>query len=137
MWAALKNYTDAALLFLRVTLGGFILYVYGWPKLAGGLPRWKAMGAAMQDIGIYFAPGFWGFLAATTASLGSVFLILGFAFRPTCLMFYLTLAVAAVSEYNGRGTYERFLNASHAIELALVFFTLMFIGPGRLSVDKG
>ncbi|RZK26274.1 MAG: DoxX family protein, partial [Flavobacterium sp.] len=28
------------------------------------------------------------------------------------------------------------MGASHAIELGIVFFSLIFIGPGKYSVDK-
>ena len=64
MWKNLSNYRDAALLFLRITLGAEYIYVHGWPKLAGGLPKWKAVGAAMKHVGITFWPAFWGFMAA-------------------------------------------------------------------------
>ena len=37
MWKNLSNFSDVALLFLRVTLGGFFIWIHGWPKLAGGL----------------------------------------------------------------------------------------------------
>jgi putative oxidoreductase len=133
MWAVLKNYTDAALLFLRITLGGFFIYVHGWPKLAGGLAKWKAVGGAMKHVGVSFAPGFWGFMAASAESLGCLLLMVGFCFRPSCLMLVITMLVASITDYAGGGLFK----ASHAIEVGLVFFALMFIGPGRFSVDKG
>jgi putative oxidoreductase len=135
MWSVLKNYTDAALLFLRLTLGGFFIYVHGWPKLAGGITRWKAVGAAMKHVGVTFAPAFWGFMAASAESLGCLLLMIGFCFRPSCLMLVITMTVAAITDYHGKP--GGLLGASHATEMALVFFTLMFVGPGRFSVDKG
>ena len=54
MWKNLSNYRDAALLFLRVTLGCEFIYLHGWPKLAGGLAKWKVVGAAMKHVGITF-----------------------------------------------------------------------------------
>jgi putative oxidoreductase len=133
MWAVLKNYTDAALLFLRISLGSFFIYVHGWPKLAGGLAKWKAVGGAMKHVGVTFAPGFWGFMAASAETLFCLLLIIGFCFRPSCVMLVITMIVAAISDYSAGGL----LKASHAIEIGLVFFALMFIGPGRFSVDKG
>ena len=41
----------------------------------------------------------------------------------------------AASMHLGKG--EGLLAASHAIELGILFFSLLFIGPGRYSVDRG
>jgi len=132
MWSRLNNYRDVALLFLRLSLGSFFIYVHGWPKLAGGLPKWKALGAAMKHVGITFWPAFWGFMAAFSESIGMALLIVGLAFRPSCLLLTITMSVAALSEYRAHGLGE----ASHPIELALVFAALIFIGAGKYSVDK-
>jgi putative oxidoreductase len=133
MWSKLSNYRDAALLLLRLTFGSFFIYVHGWPKLAGGLAKWKALGGAMKHFGITFWPGFWGFMAAFSESIGVALLILGLAFRPSCLLLVITMTVAAMSDYRAHGLGE----ASHALELALVFAALIFIGPGKYSIDKG
>ncbi|MDR3403768.1 MAG: DoxX family protein [Chthoniobacter sp.] len=133
MWKNLSNYRDAALLFLRITLGIEYIYVHGWPKLAGGIAKWKAVGAAMKHVGISFWPGFWGFMAAFSESIGVGLLIVGFCFRPSCALLVITLAVAALSDYHAHGLGQ----ASHALELCLVFITLIFVGPGKYSVDQG
>lgn len=133
MWKTLSNYRDAAMLFLRITLGIVFIYVHGWRNLAGGLPKWKALGGAMRHVGINFWPGFWGFMAAFSESIGVGLLIVGLAFRPSCLLLVLTLTVAAISDYHTHGLGE----ASHALELCLVFAALIFIGPGKYSVDQG
>ena len=133
MWKNLSNYRDAALLFLRVTLGIEYIYVHGWPKLAGGLAKWKAVGGAMRHVGITFWPAFWGFMAAFSESIGMGLLIIGLAFRPSCLLLVITMTVAALSDYHAHGLGQ----ASHALELALVFGSLIFIGPGKYSVDQG
>ena len=134
MWKNLSNFRDGALLFLRIAFGGFFIYAHGWPKLAGGLAKWKLLGAmGMKPLGITFWPGFWGFMAAFAESIGVGFLILGLFFRPSCLLLVVTMGVAALSEYRAHGLGE----ASHAIELALIFTALIFIGPGKYSIDKG
>ena len=139
MWSSLKNYSDGALLFLRLSLGTLCLYVYGWPALAGGLGRWKLMGVTMKHVGITFAPTFWGFTAAMAESLGCLLLILGFLFRPTCLVLFLVLLVIVVAEIEASrsGIFSTFAREPNAIQLALFVLTLMFIGPGKFSVDKG
>jgi len=129
---SLTRFRDAGLLFLRVALGAFYLYVHGWHKLAGGIHAWREIGAAMRYTGIYFAPVFWGLMAALSETLGCVFIILGFLFRPACLMLLITLCVASAMHLRkGQGLEA----ASHAIELAILFFSLLFIGPGKYSCD--
>jgi putative oxidoreductase len=133
MWKNLSNYRDAALVFLRVTLGCEYIYVHGWPKLAGGVHRWKEVGSAMRHVGIHFWPVFWGFMAAFSETIGVALLIIGLFFRPSCLLLIITLAVATVADFHKGGWGA----ASHALELCLVFIALLFIGPGKYSVDQG
>ncbi len=133
MWKNLSNFNDVALLFLRVALGSFFIWIHGWPKLAGGLVKWKQVGGAMKHLGVTFWPGFWGFMAAFAESIGMGLIILGLLFRPASLLVFITLAVATVTEYRTHGWGE----ASHACELAMVFLALVFIGPGKYSVDRG
>lgn len=133
MWKNLSNFSDVALLFLRLTLGSFFIWLHGWPKLAGGLAKWKMIGAAMKHLGITFWPGFWGFMAAFSETIGVGLIMLGFLFRPSCLMLAFTMTVAAVTEYSGKG----WGNASHPLDLAILFLALIFIGPGKYSVDRG
>lgn len=132
MWSKLSNYRDVALLFFRLIFGSFFIYVHGLPLLAGGLARWKVVGGAMRHVGITFWPGFWGFMAAFSESIGVFLLVLGLGFRPSSLLLVITMSVAALSHFRARGLGE----ASHAFELALVFAVLMFVGPGKYSLDK-
>lgn len=133
MWKNLSNFSDVALLFLRIALGSFFIWIHGWQKLAGGLGKWKALGGAMKYVGITFWPGFWGFMAAFSETLGMGLIIVGLLFRPSCLMLVITMSVAAVMEYRLHGWND----ASHPLELGLVFLALIFIGPGKYSVDRG
>ena len=133
MWKNLSNYRDAALLFLRITLGSLFLYLYGWHALAGGVHKWKELGLAMHHVGISFWPVFWGFMAALSESIGIALVIIGLAFRPACLLLVITMAVASLKDYHGGGLG----GAAHALGLCLVFATLIFVGPGKYSVDQG
>ena len=133
MWSVLKNYSDGALLFLRLTFGTLFLYLHGFPMLAGGISQWRKVGANMNYLGITMGESFWGFMAACSESLGCALFIIGFAFRPSCLMLFLTLAVTAFARYRSSGL----ASADYALSMALVFFALMFVGPGKFSFDKG
>lgn len=60
---------STGLLLLRIGIGiTFILH--GWPKLAGGVAYWEAVGKAMEVVGITFAPAFWGFMAGFAETAG-------------------------------------------------------------------
>jgi putative oxidoreductase len=50
-------------------------------------------------------------------------------------MLVITMFVAGLHDFSKQ--HGGLMEASHALELMLVFFTLMFVGPGRFSVDKG
>lgn len=131
MWSALKNYSDGILLFVRVTLGLIILWLHGWPKLAGGLGAWRSY--ALKELHISFWPGFWGFLATFAQTAGCALLILGLFFRPSALLLAIIMALVALADYTSGG----FIRAAHAIELWLFFLLLLFVGPGKFSFDKG
>jgi len=131
MWSKLSNYRDVALLFFRLTFGPLFIYVEGLPKLAGGISEWRKLGAAMHSVGITFWPGFWGFMAAFSETIGVALLIIGFAFRPSCLLLTITLGITA---WSGRA--HGLHGEAQNLELLLVFTTLMFIGAGKYSVDK-
>lgn len=128
----LGKYRDFGLLVLRVGLGALFLW-HGAPKLLGGPEKWEKLGAAMSHVGVHAVPVFWGFMAGFSEFFGGLGLILGFFFRPACILLTTTMAVAA-SMHLGKG--EGLQAASHAIEDGIVFLSLLFIGPGKYSIDK-
>jgi putative oxidoreductase len=137
MWAFLSRNRDAGLLMLRLTLGAFFLWAHGWGKLAGGTETWHAVGGAMKHFGITFWPTFWGFLATMAETVGIVLIMLGVAFRPACLFVAATMTVAGIHEwYSHKSFAEALKAASHAWELGIVFYSLIFIGPGKYGVQK-
>jgi putative oxidoreductase len=135
MMAIFRNagkYKDFGILIIRVGLGVMFIY-HGFPKLFGGPVRWEKLGAAAGSIGIHFFPMLWGFLSAATETAGGFLLILGLVFRPVCLLLLLNLVVAAAFTYS---LDHSFGDATHAIEDAIVFAGLFFIGAGKYSMDK-
>jgi putative oxidoreductase len=132
LFTKLGKYSSTGLLIMRVGLG-IMMILHGYPKLAGGSKMWTKVGGAMSNLGITAYPEIWGLMASLAECLGGVFLILGFFFRPSCLLLIFTMMVAAMSHlYRGDGI----MGASHAIELGIVFIGLFILGPGKYSIDK-
>lgn len=123
---------DYGLLFIRIGLGIMFLW-HGYPKIAGGPEGWKELGESMTHFGIDFFPMLWGFLGAIGEFVGALLLIVGLRFRLACFMLAATMFVAAVSHF---GAGDGMFGASNAIEDAVVFVGLMFVGPGKVSIDR-
>lgn len=132
LFGNLGNYKNFGLLVIRVGLGVMFIY-HGYPKLMGGVKGWEGLGQSTKYIGIHFLPIVWGFLAAATELLGGFLLIIGLAFRPVCILLVINLTVAALTHFGKGGNLG---DAAHAIEDAIMFAGLLFVGPGKYSVDK-
>jgi len=132
LFSNLGNYKNFGLLVIRVGLGIMFIY-HGYPKLGGGVTTWEHLGSATKYVGIHFWPVFWGLACAATETFGGFLLLIGLAFRPVCLLLLINLLVAAAMTF-GKG--EGMDGAAHAIEDAVMFAGLLFVGPGRFSVDK-
>jgi len=102
--------------------------------LFGGMETWTSLGKAMTSMGIDAAPAFWGFMAGLAEFGGGILLMLGFLFRPACILLFVTMLVATVKHLTGG---DSLMVASHAIEAGILFLSLIFIGPGKWSVDRG
>lgn len=131
LFGSLGNYKNFGLLIIRIGLGIMFIY-HGYPKLIGGVKTWEGLGSATQYIGIHFLPVIWGLLAALVETIGGFLLIIGLAFRPVCLLLIINMVVAALLCLHQEGL----MGASHAIEDAVMFAGLLFIGPGKYSADK-
>ena len=129
--SALGKYRNVGLLAMRLGLG-LSFVCHGYPKLAGGAPLWQKLGGAMGALGIHAVPGVWGLAAALAEFGGGVLLLLGFYFRVAALLLTVIMLVA-FNMHLSKG--DPFNAYSHALELAVVFFGLLLVGPGRLSVD--
>lgn len=129
-----KDRLDLGLLVLRAGIGLMFVIVHGFPKIAGGVSKWKGLGGAFTRLlGMSFVPECWGFLASASEFGGGLCLIAGFFFRPACalMIFTMTIAIASII----RGGYG-FNSASQPIELAIVLLALFFTGPGRLTLPN-
>ncbi len=127
---------ESGLFFLRFGLG-IMFIVHGSTKIFGGPAMWSQVGSAISLWGITVWPTFWGFMAAFAEFAGGILFILGFFFRPAALMMTITMLVATTMHVHKDGllNMQSFATYSHAMELAIVFFSLLFVGPGKFSID--
>ena len=128
----LDRYRDAGLLVLRIGIGVMFM-LHGFPKVMGGPEGWTRIGAATAAIGLDFAPTFMGFIAAMAEFGGGLLLVLGLLTRPACALLCITMLVATIMHVQNEDGFNRY---SHALEAAIVFFSLLLIGPGRFSLDE-
>lgn len=127
----LGRFRDLGLLLMRVGLG-LAFVMHGSGKMFHP-ENWAALGGEMARFGFNFAPMAWGFAAAFAEFGGGILLILGFLFRPAAILLAITMAVA-VSHHMAKG--DGFNGYSHALELGIVFLGLIFVGPGKISIDR-
>ena len=127
-----QKYVDIGLLILRIGIGVMFIY-HGLPKIMKGPQMWGELGKAVGFFGITFAPQFWGFMAAFAELFGGLAIISGTFFRTFCVLLTIEMVVAS-NMHLAKG--DGLLTASHAIEMGIVFLSLIFTGPGKYAVGK-
>jgi putative oxidoreductase len=132
MFSKLGNYKNFGLLIIRVGLG-MVFICHGFPKLMGGVKAWQQLGGAVKHTGVHFFPLLRGLCLALIETFGGFLLIIGLAFRPVCLLLSIIFILVAGSQFGYQGGLAA---ASNALENAIIFAGLLFIGPGKFSMDK-
>ncbi len=122
---------DWGLLVLRVGIG-LMFMAHGLPKVMGGAPLWTQLGGALPIGGPPVVHTILGFLAAMSEFGGGLMLALGLFTRLAAFFLFFTMAVA-VSFHMRKG--DDFNAYSHAAEACILFFSLIWIGPGKYSLD--
>jgi putative oxidoreductase len=72
-------------------------------------------------------------MAAISEYGGGLLLVLGLFTRPACFFLLSTMVVATLMHLNSSSPFVKY---SHALESAILFFSLMLIGPGKISLDE-
>ncbi len=136
MSRVLKRDRDLGLLILRLGIG-LAFFAHGLPKMMGGPQGWSQLGQAMDHFGIHSMHVYWGFVGAAIETAGGLLLAAGLFFRWACLFLTLQMIVAIVFHLHQAAPLNQFGPGwSHAMELGVVCLSLVFIGPGKWSVDR-
>ena len=101
--------------------------------LMAGAARWTRFGADVRYLGLHSHFQLWGFLGALAGCLGGILIIFGLFFRIGILLVLTITIVHAIAISKGAAGFHAALAAT---ETAIVFGSLIFIGPGKFSVDK-
>lgn len=109
------------------------IFFHGLPKITGGIDTWTAIGSTMSNLGINFAPTFWGFMAAFAETVGGVLFVLGLLFRPATLLLIATMVVSLVMHISQGDDFMRY---RHALDLLILFVSVLFVGAGKYSFDS-
>ena len=132
MFNSLDKHRDLGILILRFGIGLMFIF-HGWPKISGGTEIWVKLGMAMKFMGIGFAPAFWGFMSASAEFFGGILIAAGLLTRPVAMMLAFNMLVAVVLKFS---TGAGLGGASQAIEVGIIFLSLILIGPGKYSIDE-
>jgi len=82
-------------------------------------------------------PGVQARMAMLSELVGGTFIVLGFITRPVCLILIVTMLVAVIFGHKGGGyliTNDPPGN-EYAINLAMILFVMVLLGPGIYSLD--
>jgi len=129
------NKPQTGLLVLRLA-AGLTMILHGIPKFIGGADVLTSVGKAMAMYGIDFNPLFWGILAASTETVGGLFIMLGLLFRPTAFIMTFVLLTALLTMHPSMSL-SAFGGFAHPWILMWVFAGLFFTGPGAYSIRRG
>lgn len=120
------------LLVLRLGIG-ISFFFHGLPKIMGGPEQWEILGKSMANLGINFAPTFWGFLAALSECLGGLLIATGILFRASSFFLAISMMVALIMHLKHGDNFKIF---SHAMEAMIIFIALFISGPGSFAIRK-
>ena len=126
------KYREGGLLLFRASLG-LILIIMIAPVLWGGESSWARFGSVMRHVDIHGHYTFWGFVGAVLGCIGGVLMILGLFFRVGVLLALIVTVVHLVALWDTTG---HLFARLPALEMAILLLCLLFIGPGKYSVDK-
>lgn len=130
--SAMFKKPDFGLLVMRLVLGASFV-THGLTKFMGGTSTLEQLGKVMAVFGIHEFPVFFGGMAALFEVIGGILVFLGYKFRFGAAAIAFILLVGIYSTFV---TTPSFAKLAWPLELFAVFFGLIFIGPGKYSIDK-
>jgi len=131
--SSLSKFDFFGVLLLRVGLGALVAYK-GFPLLVSGTETYERIGSAVSLIGIPSFHILFGIASAVIQTVGGVFLILGVLTRGMALLLSIIVGFALANLITHSSEIDSVMLVYAQVNLALL--ALVFIGPGRLSLDR-
>ena len=128
----LSKYRETGLLLIRASLG-LVFIILIAPVLWNGSGSWEHFGDAMKHLDFHAHFKVWGFIGAVLGCAGGVLMILGLFFRIGVLFGLAVTLVHLLAVWDSHGDFHARMPA---IEMSILLLSLLFIGPGKYSVDK-
>jgi putative oxidoreductase len=127
----LAKYRETGLLLLRATLGvAFILIVA--PIMFSSQSNWARFGSAIAAIGMRGHYAGWGFTLALFVCIGAILIIFGLFFRLGVLFCLVVAFLQTIAVSKGANMHAVLPH----LEVCAVLLSVLFIGPGKYSVEK-
>ena len=128
LFSPLPLWREAGLAFIRVIVGGFMIY-HGWEvfneeKMKGYL--------AWDSFKGFSSPAFMVYMGKVAELIAGIFLTLGLFTRPASLVLIGTMLYVSFFVGHGKIWYED----QHPFLFVLLGLVFFFTGPGQLSVDQ-
>jgi putative oxidoreductase len=128
----LGKYRETGLLLMRASLGLVFIYLIA-PVLWNGPGSWEHFGSVMRHLDFHAHYRFWGFLGALLGCVGGVLMVLGLFFRVGVLCTLVITIIHFVALWDSHAGFDARLPA---LEMILLLIGILFVGPGKYSVDK-
>ncbi len=128
----LKN-ENVGLFLLRLFMAIFLV-TYGIRTFMDGTMALKKLGEAAMLLRFPFSPAFWGAIVAFSFIWAGIFILLGFYFRLSVFIVFITQLVAVLPNFS----WYAFVTPpfSPSLILLTVSLSLIFIGPGKYSINN-
>ena len=120
------------LLFMRLGLAA-VLLIHALPKLFDGTAAWKKFWMSLEFESIGFPGTIMGFAILLIESIGALSLLSGYFFRVACALLSFLYGLYFFGYFYYKSGYVTLTLWS--LGLAVVFFGLIYVGPGRYAVS--
>lgn len=127
----LAKYRETGLLLLRATLGISAILIVA-PILFSNQSNWARFGSAIAAIGMRGHYAGWGFALALLVCIGAVLMIFGLFFRLGVLFCLIVALLHMLASSKGADPHAVLPH----LEICATLLSVLFIGPGKYSVDK-
>ena len=131
--ASLSRFDFLGVFLLRTGVGALIAY-NGFPLLIGGAETYEEIGSTVGLVGIHSLHLVFGLASAVIQSVGGAFLVLGILTRGIALLLSIIVGFAVANIIQKTSGVD--LTLLIYIQLNLALLALVFIGPGRFSLDR-